>query len=151
MLLPPNAAFGGRQVNEIIVHSSATPASNDKIDAKEIDRWHRARGWNGIGYNFVIKRDGTVEAGRPLDRAGAHTLGHNANSIGICMVGGVASDGKTPEANFTPEQLVNLRVVVDFYREMFPHAVLGGHRDFNATECPSFDVATWWKTNKVVP
>jgi len=56
-------------------------------DAKEIDKWHKERGWAGIGYNFVIKRDGNVQLGRTLKRNGAHARGCNTDYIGICMIG----------------------------------------------------------------
>ena len=67
---------------------------------RDIDRWHRERGWLKIGYHYVIKRDGTVETGRELEEVGAHAKGHNAISVGICMVGGLSEDNE-PETNFT--------------------------------------------------
>lgn len=93
-----------REITHIVIHCSATRASQD-IGASEIDRWHRDRGWNGIGYHFVVKRDGVVEAGRPVERAGAHVSGFNSTTIGVCLVGGVAEDGRTPEINFTRPQI----------------------------------------------
>ena len=72
-----------RHINEIIIHCSATPEGRDYTVA-DIDRWHKARGWRGIGYHYVIYRDGSVHAGRPVEQIGAHCTGHNANSIGIC-------------------------------------------------------------------
>ena len=63
-------------IRYLVVHCAATPPEMD-IGAKEIDLWHRQRGWSGIGYHFVIRRDGRVEAGRPLDRPGAHAQGFN--------------------------------------------------------------------------
>ena len=92
-----------RKINEIIVHCSATPEGKD-FHASDIDRWHKAQGWKCIGYNYVIDLDGTVEPGRPLNEIGAHTVGHNSNSIGICYIGGCAKDGRTPKDTRTPEQ-----------------------------------------------
>ena len=65
----------------LVVHCSATPASRD-IGAKEIDLMHRQKGWRCIGYHYVIRRDGRVEAGRPENEPGAHVEGHNGHSLG---------------------------------------------------------------------
>ena len=82
-------------IDAIIIHCSATKAGQD-LRAKDIDRMHRARGFNQIGYNFVIDLDGTVESGRPLSIDGAHCntkgfsgLSYNKHSIGICYIGGL--------------------------------------------------------------
>ncbi len=81
-----------REINEIIVHCSATPESMD-IGVKEIRDWHvNDNKWDDIGYHFVIRRDGTIECGRSIDKAGAHCKGHNAHSIGMCLVGGEDAD-----------------------------------------------------------
>jgi N-acetyl-anhydromuramyl-L-alanine amidase AmpD len=127
----------------IIVHCSATKPSQD-INAKTIDRWHRARGWLKIGYHFVIKRDGTVEKGRELMEPGAHAKGYNANSVGVCLVGGLAEDGKA-DCNFTKEQWQSLATLVEELSEQFPAARIIGHREVNShKECPCFDVTAWY-------
>ena len=69
-----------RKITEIILHTSATPEGKD-FRAKDIDEWHRKKGWKCIGYNYVIDLDGKVEDGMPLYMVGAHTTGHNKNSI----------------------------------------------------------------------
>lgn len=129
----------------IVVHCSATRPSQD-IGRADIDRWHRAKGWNGIGYNYVIRRDGTLEVGRPLEAVGSHVLGYNEVSVGICLAGGVAEDGKTPEDNFTPAQKDTLAKAVRILLKEYPKATVQGHRDFPkvAKACPSFDVKKWW-------
>ena len=137
-----------RRIDKIIIHCAATRPSTD-VGVKEIREWHtlpkpRGNGWSDIGYHGVIRRDGTLESGRPMDQAGAHTSGHNANSIGICLVGGVKEDGKTPEANFTPEQWVTLERVVKDLVKKYPGATVHGHNEFAAKACPSFDVKKWW-------
>ncbi|OHB39606.1 MAG: lysozyme [Phenylobacterium sp. RIFCSPHIGHO2_01_FULL_70_10] len=131
----------------IVVHCSATPPTHDWGRA-EIDRVHRKQGWLGIGYHYVIKRDGTVEEGRPRDTVGAHVEGFNARSIGICMVGGVAADGKKAENNFTPAQFDALAQLLGTLKRVFPKAAIQGHRDFPGVkkDCPSFDVRSWLKT-----
>ena len=72
-----------------MVHCAYTTATMD-IGAKDIDRWHREKGWLGCGYHKVIRRDGTVEDGRPMNKAGAHVRGINRQSIGICLAGGMS-------------------------------------------------------------
>jgi N-acetylmuramoyl-L-alanine amidase len=132
-------------VRYIAIHCSAS-APSVKVNASVINRWHREKGWLGIGYHFVITRGGVVEAGRPLDQVGAHVGGFNAVSVGICLAGGVDSKGK-PEDNFTPEQYAALAELILTLREKFPQAVVLGHREFPnvAKACPSFDVQRWLK------
>lgn len=134
-----------RDINKLVIHCSATKGSMTKVDAKEIDRWHRMRGFLSIGYHYVIKRDGTVETGRPLETVGAHAAGHNTDSIGICLIGGVAEDGKTPEDNFTDKQWAALKGLLTDLLAQFPGAEVLGHKDLPrvAKACPSFDVRKW--------
>lgn len=132
-----------RKIDKIIVHCSATRPSHD-IDAKEIDRWHKQRGWSGIGYHFFIKRGGLIEIGRPLEKQGAHTKGQNKNSIGICYAGGVKEergvDGKwDAEDNRTSEQIASLLTLLRLLKKIFTEATIHSHRDFAAKACPSFD------------
>lgn len=138
-------------VKFIAIHCSATQAKQD-IGAQEIDRMHRLRGFNSIGYHFVIRRDGRVEAGRPLTQRGAHVEDFNHCSIGICLVGGVDSKLK-PEANFTPNQLGALVALLTDLGSDFPLAVIQGHRDFPnvAKACPSFNVKHFLATDQIIP
>ena len=129
-----------RYINEIILHCSATPASRD-IGAKEIRDWHvKGNGWQDIGYHFVIRRSGDIESGRPMDQAGAHCIGHNATSVGICLVGGVKEDGKTPEDNFTDAQFDMLAELIRALRVIRPKTKIYGHNEFANKACPVFDV-----------
>lgn len=118
----------------------------------DIDRWHRLRGWAGIGYHWVIRRDGRLEPGRPMNLRGAHVENYNHCAIGICMVGGVDAKGK-PSPNFTPAQMDALRGLLDTLSKQFPKATIQGHRDFPqvAKACPSFDVRTWLQTGTIKP
>jgi N-acetyl-anhydromuramyl-L-alanine amidase AmpD len=143
----------------LVVHCSATTPSMNWGRA-EIDKAHRARGFSAIGYHYVVRRDGTVETGRPVDAVGAHVEGFNGRSVGVCLIGGVASDGKTPENNFTPAQFKALGLTLDHLRQAFPLARIVGHRDLSPDlnrdgritpnewlkACPSFDVAAFVKT-----
>lgn len=73
--------------NKIFVHCSATDDANTSIGASDIDEWHRARGWDSIGYHYVIPKSGILQKGRLDDRIGAHAKGFNTDSLGICLVG----------------------------------------------------------------
>ena len=128
-----------RKIDKIIIHCAATPEGRD-FTVADIDRWHKQRGWQGIGYHYVVYRDGSVHPGRPVDIAGAHTSGHNATSIGVCYIGGCAADGKTPKDTRTPAQREALRDLVELLRAEYPGATVHGHREFAAKACPSFDV-----------
>ena len=130
-----------RRITEIIIHCSATPEGKD-FTVEDIRRWHFARKFADIGYHYVIYRDGSVHKGRAENIAGAHCLGHNANSIGICYIGGVAKDGKTPKDTRTPQQKTALRQLVNQLKFYYPHATVHGHNEFAAKACPSFNVQT---------
>lgn len=149
--MPPNyKPLLASKVKYIVIHCAATKPSMD-IGRDEIDRWHRKQGWNEIGYHRVIRRDGRIEHGRPTAVPGAHVRGYNGNSIGICMVGGVAEDGKTPENNFTYEQWATLRVLVRAMKDLFPNAEVVGHRDLDPKKaCPSFDVRDYFAKNRLI-
>ena len=130
-----------RKIDEIIIHCSATPEGRDHSVA-DVTAWHRARGFRTIGYHYLVHIDGRMERGRPESEIGAHCLGHNARSIGVCYVGGLASDCKTPKDTRTPEQRRMLRELVKGLQRKYRGAKVYGHRDFAAKACPCFDVAT---------
>lgn len=129
-----------RQIDEIIIHCSATTAGRHFTEA-DIDRWHRERGFAEIGYHYVILLDGTVRTGRDIAKAGAHCLGHNARSIGVCYIGGMTADGKTAADTRTAAQREALQRLVRQLKEKWPRATLHGHREFAAKACPCFDVS----------
>lgn len=156
-----------REINLIVIHCSASP-NGDGLNRggltpdQVIDRWHKQRGFHrsvvaklaqnptldAIGYHFVIGTDGTVFTGRGLDEIGAHAQGHNAKSVGVCMVG---------TDSFTPQQWTALAETVRMLRDLYPSARLCGHRDLSpdldgdgkvessewTKTCPGFDVAAW--------
>lgn len=128
-----------RRITEIIIHCSATPEGKD-FTVEDIRRWHLARKFADIGYHYVVYRDGSVHKGRAENIAGAHCLRHNANSIGICYIGGVAKDGKTPKDTRTPQQKTALRQLVNQLKFYYPHATVHGHNEFSSKACPSFNV-----------
>ena len=136
-----------RKINEIIVHCTATAEGKD-FKAADIDRWHKAKGWDGIGYHHVVDLDGKVEPGRPESKVGAHCLKHNTNSIGVVYVGGLAPDGRTPKDTRTPQQKAALRKLLTELKHRYPNATIHGHRDFAAKACPSFDATKEYKDIK---
>ena len=128
-----------RNINEIIIHCSATREGQD-IPVETIKDWHiNSRGWSDIGYHFYIELDGTIKKGRDIDKTGAHCKGHNRNSIGICYCGGVEADGKTPKDTRTQEQKDSLLHVLKTVKAMYPEAVIYSHNEFANKACPSFD------------
>jgi len=135
--------------DSIVVHCAATRPDQD-IGTAEIRAWHLARGWRDIGYHFVIRHDGTVERGRPEAAVGAHVRGHNARSVGVCLIGGLDDTG-TPAASFTGRQWDALAGLVEALRRRYPGAAVVGHRDLDPGKaCPSFDVAAWLRTQPAI-
>jgi N-acetylmuramoyl-L-alanine amidase len=132
-----------RNINTIYIHYSASSWGN----AKEIDRWHKARGWRCIGYHFVILNgyptsmgdfvpdlDGAIERGRPISEIGAHVANQNANSIGICMIGGAVTPAQRATALKLCKELMDEYPTID---RILGHKEAPGA----ATECPgSFDM-----------
>lgn len=144
------ATFTKRKSTDwLVVHCAATRPSQD-IGAKEIFGWHRKQGFIAIGYHYVIRRDGTLETGRPDDVVGAHAVGANHNGIGICLVGGV-DEKLQPEDNFTPAQFITLKELLSTLKAKYPTAKVIGHRDVPGTKkaCPSFDAKAWARMNSL--
>lgn len=146
MLIPSRLKRSKRQIKEIIIHCSATPeGKNYTVD--DIRRWHKQQGWSDIGYHYVIGRHGELWEGRDVDVQGAHCAegGHNRYSIGVCYIGGVARDGKTPKDTRTLQQkAVMLQLLTDL-KKLYPQAKIYGHRDFSSKACPSFDARTEYR------
>ncbi len=141
------AAYGSslkmskRKIKEIIIHCTATPEGKDYTVA-DITRWHKQRGWSTIGYHYVIYRNGAIHMGRDVNTAGAHCTGHNAHSIGVVYVGGLAADGKTAKDTRTEEQKKSMETLLRRLKQMYPYAYIYGHNEFANKDCPSFNVAT---------
>ena len=127
-------------IKEIIIHCSATPAGRD-VTAADIDGWHRERGFRCIGYHYVVRLDGTIEKGRKEGEPGAHCLGHNGVSIGVCYIGGLTKTGNQPADTRTPAQREALRRLVAELKSRYPGVTVHGHREFARKACPCFDIS----------
>ncbi len=126
-----------RKINKIIIHCSATKEGED-ISAATIDRWHRDRGWSGIGYHYIVSLNGNIEYGRPIDKQGAHVKNHNKGSIGICYIGGL-DEHLDPKDTRTPEQKESLLLLLKTLKKMHSKATIHGHNEFARKSCPCFD------------
>ncbi len=129
-----------RTIKYLVVHCSATPEGREHT-AKDIDLWHKQRGFNEIGYNYVIRLDGTIETGRDVDKIPAHVEGFNKESIGICYIGGVDKNTLKAKDTRTKEQKRSLLKLLMELKKLYPTAKILGHRDFPKVNkaCPSFD------------
>lgn len=128
-----------RTITLIVILCSAV-RPGQRSSAEDIDKWHKDRGWKGIGYHYVIRRDGSIEKGRDITEVGAHCYLHNSHSIGICYEGGLDEKGKEADTR-TPEQKLALRELVDKLHRQFPKALIVGHHDLDPSKpCPCFEV-----------
>jgi len=129
-----------RDLKRIILHCSATKEGQD-FSVATIRDWHvKGRGWSDIGYHWVIRLDGSIEVGRPLEKSGAHTKGHNKDSVGVCYIGGCDADGK-PKDTMNPEQEKAWRMIVLSLRTLYgDHITIHGHNEYANKACPSFIV-----------
>ena len=128
-----------RTVTLIIIHSSAVKP-DQMSSAAQIDTWHRQRGFHlGIGYHYVVRRNGEIEPGRPEYMVGAHCLNHNAHSIGVCYEGGLDIRGQ-PADTRTEAQKASLRTLLENLHRRYPKALIVGHHDLNPQKaCPCID------------
>ena len=135
-----------RRITLIVIHCSAVKP-DQQSSAAQIDSWHRQRGFHlGIGYHYVIRRDGTLEMGRPEYMVGAHCKNHNQHSIGVCYEGGLNARGD-PADTRTPQQRETMRQLINELRERYPKAIVVGHHNLNPLKaCPCFDAVKEFKT-----
>ena len=128
-----------RTITLLILHCSAV-RPDQQSSVAQINTWHHQRGFHlGIGYHYVVRRDGSVETGRPEYLVGAHCLNHNAHSIGICYEGGLDIRGQ-PADTRTEAQKASLRTLLEDLHRRYPKALIVGHRDLSHDrDCPCFD------------
>lgn len=132
-----------RAIDEIIIHCTATPEGRE-VSIAEIDSWHRQRGFNGIGYHYVIHLDGRLSRGRSVETPGAHCVNHNSRSIGVCYVGGTDRQGRAKDTRTEAQRRALLKLCREL-KQKYPKATIHGHNEFAAKACPSFDVQAWRK------
>ena len=133
-----------RTINKIIIHCTATPEGRT-VTVADVDKWHREKGWNGIGYHYLIGLNGEIWKGRDESIIGAHTEGQNANSIGVAYVGGMTKDMKSAKDTRTTAQKISLLNLIKQLKIKYPTAKIYGHRDFSSKACPSFDAKNEYK------
>ena len=129
-----------RTITLIVVHCSAVKP-DQLSSAAQIDTWHRNdRHYKfGIGYHYVIRRNGDIEPGRPEYMIGAHCQNHNKYSIGVCYEGGLNARGQ-PADTRTLEQKAAMRRLLEELHERYPRAVIVGHHDLNPMkDCPCIE------------
>ena len=143
-----------REINLIVVHCSATRADRDFTE-NDLEVCHRHRGFNGAGYHFYIRKNGDIKNTRPLEKPGAHALGYNAHSIGICYEGGLDVRYR-PADTRTEWQKHSLRVLIRTLLMDYPGCRVCGLRDLSpdrngdgrispeewVKECPCFEVTS---------
>ena len=153
MTEPPMILQGAARhpVHEIILHCSATRPEwmgGAPLAAKvaEIRRWHmQDRGWRNIGYHWIIDRDGQRAPGRRETEIGAHVVGHNRGTIGICLIGGFGADADDEFGDhFTKAQERTLRALIADIRSRTQITKVTGHNAYAAKACPGFRVAGWY-------
>lgn len=132
-----------REIKEILVHCSATKEGK-KFTANDITRWHKDRGFTTIGYHYVVLLDGTIQQGRAEMVMGAHCTGHNANSIGVCYIGGIDASGK-PKDTRTEAQKKSLLELLKRLKKDYPNAKIYPHYKYANKACPCFDAEKEYK------
>ena len=131
-----------RTITLIVIHCSAV-RTNQTSSVAQIDTWHRQRGFKlGIGYHYVVRRNGQIEQGRPEWMVGAHCKNHNKYSIGVCYEGGL-NCLDLPADTRTPEQKAALRTLLEDLHRRYPRAVIVGHHNLNPMkDCPCIESVT---------
>ena len=137
------------KTDTIVIHCTQTPPDMD-IGAEEINKWHKNRGFDTIGYHFVITRNGDIQDGRDISREGAHASRVNGTSIGVALVGG-GTPSMGWENNFTPIQFETLKSILLKLKDKYNvDKIIGHYQVDDNKECPSFDVPGWLEKNGLV-
>ena len=131
-IIEPNWKWNSKLTNRtstdyIVLHHADAKVCSET----DIDRWHKQKGWSGIGYHFFVRKDGTVYRGRPLMTTGAHVSGSNSISIGICAEGDYSKESTMPATQFNA-----IGELVVYLKEVFPKAKVVGHGEIGASSCP---------------
>ena len=128
-----------KEVLYIVLHCTSTRLSQHWT-VEDIDRMHKARGWQMIGYHWYVDQDGEIHQGRPEKYEGAHVRHYNQHAIGVCYEGGIDEKGRYADTR-TPAQKAKLYFLLKDLKESYPKAKIVGHRDFpNVLKaCPCLD------------
>ena len=132
-----------RLITMLIIHCSAVmPFQTSSVES--IRAYHLSKGWSDCGYHYVIRRDGSIEKGRPEEMIGAHCLNHNKHSIGLCYEGGLDSNGNPADTRTSQQKKAMLNLLTEL-KKKYPNAVIVGHNVFSSKSCPCFDAANEYK------
>lgn len=123
-----NGALSLRAETDYIAlhHAAAVVCS-----AKQVDEWHKANGWSGIGYHFFVRKNGEIYRGRPMDKMGAHVEGMNSRSLGVCAEGDYDKETVMPDA-----QKKAITELLHYLKGIYPSAEIVGHGEIGASDCP---------------
>ena len=133
----------------IVIHCTQTPPNMD-VDVEKVTQWHKERGFDTIGYHYLIKRDGTLQVGRDEDVVGAHAVAVNGTSIGVALAGG-GTPSMRWENNFAPVHFQTLKSILMKLKDKYDIQKIVGHYQVDdGKECPSFDVPGWLEKNGLV-
>ena len=131
-----------RRIDLIVIHCTAS-RPDQHIPMERLDKMHKAKGWKCCGYHYYITRDGQLHFGRPEEMIGAHAVGYNLHSLGVCYEGGLDEHGKSDDTR-TPAQRATLIALLRSLKVDYPDARILGHRDLPNVhkDCPCFDAIT---------
>lgn len=133
-----------REIDEIILHCTATPPGRE-VDIAEVRRWHtQGRNWSDVGYHYLIQLDGSLQAGRPLERQGAHVKGRNETTVGICYVGGLDHDGKACDTMTVDQEETFEHLCFALQLVLARPLQVSGHNQYSSKACPGFSVPEKW-------
>ncbi len=143
-----------REITEVVCHWTETP-TNKNIGSEEINNLHVDQGLNGIGYHYMIRRDGSIQRGRPVNIEGEHAINHNQRSIAVCFVGGINVPSETinltqyiSSSSLTRSQFNSFDHFCRAFYNVWPGGQIVGHSDIDTlTNDPGFDVRAYVKAN----
>ena len=127
------------KTDAIVIHHVGNTDKN--VNSAAIHRWHLKNGWAGIGYHYVIRKDGTIERGRPLHTVGAHCYNQNEHTVGICVIGNFELARPTHEQFRSTEELIGS--ICRLYQINPDIKTVRGHKDYNRTDCPGTYLYQW--------
>ena len=116
-----------RATQYIALHHAAAV----NCSAADVDRWHKEKGWAGIGYHYFVRKDGRIYRGRELDAVGAHVQGMNHISVGICAEGNYDI-----ERTMSAAQMSAIKELLRELKKLYPSAEIVGHREIGESDCP---------------